>query len=284
MADEPVTEAQETPPTRPAVSTMAETPMAITQRGLDERAADAVPDAGTADWWEALGEDGQQIREAKKWEDPKELIKAYKAATSQLSKRDEARAELEAKIAQLEAQPQQPQPQQPNGGSPQTLDFDALAMQCMDHDTGDMNYGRMMELAVAIGARMAFDASEVRMNERFAQFDQERISPLAQREAEQQLAAELDEIQQLYGDDVFATLQSRVEQEMDSDADYLDRNGGARGAFAQMAFRLQQEQLRSQDAFTARGGGRRPQPRQMTPEEREVAAMEQYHRRPQDGL
>lgn len=273
-------------PTEPVRSTMAESAMAITQRGLDEQAADAVPDAGTDGWWEALGDEGAKLREGKKWESPTDLLKAYKEASGRLSRRDEERQALEDQIAELRAQQSQVQAP-PSAGQqqgPPALDFDALAAQCIDPTTGEMNYGHMMSVAVALGARMAFDASEQRMNERLSQFETERVSPLAERDAQVKLAEELDRIEGLYGAETFGQLESRIEAEMEDDPGFLDRFGGPRGAFAEMAFRMQAEQAQEREAFTTRGGGRRPQAQQMTPEQAELAAMEIHLRRRNDGF
>jgi hypothetical protein len=291
--------ADETPQTQPAeparapVSTMAETPGVITQRGLDERPPDE-PESGP-DYdavWGALGEEAQKLREGKKWEDPAELVKAHLEATKRLSQRDEEKEALIRYIQELEEQvPENPQTQQApaaQSGQPQALDFDALAAQCIDPNTGEMNYGRMMELASALGARMAFDASEQRMNERFGQFEKERVSPLAERAEVDRLAEELRSVESVYGTERYEQIGAKIEEQMADNPDYLDQFGGVRGAFAEMAFQMQREeaeaQARSADGYTLTGGGRRPQAPRLSAEDMEREAMERLAIRPSDGL
>lgn len=296
-------EAMSDPPVdRPAVSTMPQMAAVITQQG--KQAADAEREAEAPDLWAPLGDEAREIAEKKKWQTPADLVKGYTEATKRLSQRDEEReaaleeaaewrayaAELEARVSGSGQSPQAqsaPAPQQQQG-QPAPVDFDALAASCIDPATGEMSYGRMMEMATALGAQMAFNAAEQRMSERLSQFEQEKWQPLAEDRQVAQMKAELESVEGLYGADRYEELGAKIEAEMKDNPAFLDQFGGVRGAFAEMAFRVQQEEAqaeaRAADGFTISGGGRRPAQPRLTPEQQEIAAMERITLRPSDGF
>jgi len=241
------------------------------------------------DPWAPLGERAKEIAQAKGWKSPEDMLKAYEAATTRLSQRDEEKEAYLAEIARMEAQQQQnhqPQQQQPQQ-QPAALDFDALAASVVDPNTGEPNHARMLELATALGARMAYDAAMVQMEQRFAQFEQDRVAPLTQAQEEARVAEELAQLEQRYGTD-YAAIEQRIEERLKEEPDYLDRFGSLRGAFADTLYELQteraQERQQAAEGHTLRSGGRRPPAPTLTQAQAELAAMEAYRRRPADGL
>lgn len=274
--------------TERTVGNTTPTPMELMRQGLEGQPQQAEEQ----DPWAPLGEKAKQIAEAKGWQGPEEMLKAYEAATTRLSQRDEEKEALLAEIARLEQERTAPAAQQQhteNGnGQVAPFDFDALAFQLVDPNTGEPNLGRMMEMASAIGAQMAFQAAEQRMSERFAQFESERVAPLSQRAEEERMQAELDELEATYGDDVYKQIEARVLERVDADPDYVDRLGGVRGAFATALYELQQEELQqaqqAAQSHTLRSGGRRPAAPTLSPEQAELAAMERARWRPNDGF
>lgn len=245
------------------------------------------------DPWRALGEGAREIAEKKGWKSPEDMFKAYEAATTRLSQRDEDREALMAEIEKMQAEREsQYQPQQNGNGQPQQpvapYDFDALAASLTDPNTGEMNMARALEVAVALGANMAFQASEARMEERFAQFEQQRVAPLSARAEEERVQQELEDLEGRYGSDVYSQIEARVLERMKEEPDYVDRMGGVRGAFADTLYDLQQEELaqaqRDAQGHTMRGGGRRPPQPTLTPEQQELAAMDRARWRPNDGF
>jgi hypothetical protein len=249
------------------------------------------PPAAEEDPWAPLGERAREIAQAKGWKGPEDMLKAYEAATTRLSQRDEEKEAYLAELARLEAQQQQAyQPQQQQAQSqqqPAALDFDALAASVVDPQTGEPNHARMLELATALGARMAYDAAMVQMEQRFAQFESERVAPLTQAQEEARIAEELAALEQRYGAD-YDPIRERIEERMKEEPDYLDRFSSLRGAFADTLYELQAEQAQERqqaaEGHTLRSGGRRPPAPTLTQAQAELAAMESYRRRPNDGL
>ena len=283
-------EETQTPTGLGAGAAMAESPQTIMQRGLDQAAAEAP--AEPEDPWAAFGDEARELADKKGWKSPSDLIKGYTELERFKGQRDEEKEGLLAELARMEAQRQQAPPpaqqQQPTaqvGG--QELNFDALAASCVDPNTGEMNYGALMSLASALGARMAFDAAEARMSERFAQFETERVQPLTQAQEQARIEQELEQIADFYGDD-YASLEQRIEGRLKSDPGWLDRFGSLQGAFAHEQYEVQREQrqeaAQAADAHTIRGAGRRPQEKPQSPEERELAMMQSYMNQIPRGL
>lgn len=240
------------------------------------------------DPWAVLGEGAREIAEKKSWKSPADMLKAYEAATTRLSQRDEEKEALMAELARMEAQQQPQQQAQPQAQqTPQALDFDALAASLTDPTTGEPNHARMLEMATALGARMAYDAAMAQMDQRFQQFESERVAPLSQANEEARMAEELSQLEQRYGDD-YAAIEARIEERLKEEPDYLDRFGSLRGAFADTLYEIQAEQkaenAQAAEGHTLRSGGRRPPTPTLTPAERELELMSQYRRRPADGL
>lgn len=274
---------------RPAVGNTTPSAMELMRQGLE--GVEDQPDE--QDPWATLGEGAREIAEKKGWKSPEDMLKAYEAATARLSQRDEDREALMAEIEKMqsEREPQQYQPQ-PNGNGQQQpvapYDFDALAASLTDPNTGEMNMARALEVAVALGANMAYQAAEARMEERFAQFEQQRVAPLSARAEEERVEQELQELSDRYGEDVYTQIEARVLERMKEEPDYVDRLGGVRGAFADTLYDLQHEELEQREreaaGHTMRGGGRRPAQPVLTPEQRELADMDRMRWRPNDGF
>lgn len=287
MAEEQTTQ---TPPAveEPPRQNLTPSPQELMQRGMAERAAEQPPEENP---WAVLGEGAEEIAQKKGWKSPADMLKAYEAATTRLSQRDEEKESLMEELARYEQGAPAPQQQQApvqQQGQVSPLDFDALAASLIDPNTGEMNHGRMMEVAVSLGARMAFDAAEARMEERLNQFRQEHVGPLAERDAQAQMAAEMQEIAQAYGPELYGELERRIEERLTEDKTFLDQFRGLQGAFAHVMFEYQRDQAAEAaagaEAHTIRGGARRPQAPTLTPEQQELAAMESHRWKPNDGF
>lgn len=246
------------------------------------------PEPEAEDPWAVLGEGAKEIAEKKSWKSPADMLKAYEAATTRLSQRDEEKEALMAELARMEAQ-QQPVPQQAPQAQqqPASLDFDALAASLTNPETGEPNHARMLEMATALGARMAYDAAMAEMDQRFQRFESERVAPLSQANEEARMAEELSQLETRYGDE-YAAIEKRIEERLASEPDYLERFGSLRGAFADTLYEIQTEQAAERaagaEAHTMRGGARRPPAPTLTQAEAEAEMMSSYRRRPNDGL
>lgn len=248
-----------------------------------EPAAKANGASETSPWGE-LSDDEQRWLQNKGWNDPQAVLKAYRELESLRGRESEELAEwrqfgrtLQERESQAPAQ-QQPQAQQ------QGLDWKALAAQCLD-ENGEFDPGVFGSVIFNLSATTAYQAAEAKFEERLKQFETERVAPLVERFEVEQLGEQLSQLEGFYGER-FPQVSAEADTILEEEPDLIERVG-ARAVFAEAAARLaereESQRRREADGFTLGPSGRRSE-RRLTPAEREVALMEQFTRRPKDGL
>lgn len=245
----------------------------------------------TEAWWDALGEEGQAIREGKKWKNPADLAKGYRAEQAARTKAEQERAALVQYIEALEAQQEaaaaaQQQPQQQGQGSGQEVNWKDMAEGLRDAD-GEYDMAQVLQVASMLGAQMSYAAAVEFIRNELGQFAETQIKPLHEDREVNRLAEQLSRVEMVYGEDRFDELTQRIETAAEEGEDLI-KELGPRGAYAEMAFRMQQEQeesrARGADAHTLTTSGRRAPTPKKTQEQIEIEYMERTHRRVNDGL
>jgi hypothetical protein len=256
--------------------------------GLGKPGEEPAPDP-TEQWWEQLGEDGKAIREGKKWNDPADLAKGYRAEQAARTKAEQERAALIQYIEALEEQDKanKATAQQAQQPQEQPIDFNNILESTRDPETGDYDLAKYGSYLVAFGARMSYDAAVEFFRQELATFQQQNLQPLQESHAVNELAQELDRIEDRIGSDRFDLLTQRIEELAEEGEDLVEELGPRR-AYAEMADRIQAEEARQQaraaDGYTLTATGRQAPRRRISPEEAEILAQEQVFRRIDDGL
>lgn len=274
----------------------AEIPDPPARGGLDpikpiERPGQEPAQDPTEAWWDAMGEDGQAIRDGKKWKNPADLAKGYRAEQAARTKAEQERAALVQYIEALEEQQEaakqaQRQPAQQGQGSGQEVDWKEMAEGLKDAD-GEYDMAQVLQVASMLGAQMSYAAAVEFIKNELSQFSETQIKPLAEDREVNLLAEQLGRVEQVYGEERFDELTERIDAAAEKGEDLI-KELGARGAYAEMAFRVDQERLEQQarqaDGHALTTGGRRAPARKKSQEEIEIGLMEGYRRRIDDGL
>lgn len=240
------------------------------------------------DPWGELGEEDRDWLGKKGYRDPAAILRAHRELETRFGKASEEAGQMRELLAQLveerESQSaQQPQPQQQNGG----LDWRALAEQCIDPQTGEVDLGTYGSVIFQLAAQTALQAAEQRWTQHFQQFESERISPLIERVELEDTAEALAQAQAVYGDR-FKDVSDEVDAITDDDPDAVDRIGVEalyERAWGRIQMREEQSRRREADGFTLSRSGRRTE-RPTSAADRELGILDMAQRalRSRDGL